>query len=42
LTLLGNRKWSRRRDWLALIALGPADSAFGGPVALLRSRTPTQ
>ncbi len=27
-------------EWLGLFALGPLGSAFSGPVALLRSRTP--
>ena len=36
---VGCMKWSKRKDWLARFALGPAGSACGGPVALLRSRT---
>lgn len=35
----GGRRCEQRRDWLALSALGPAGSACGGPVALLRFRT---
>ena len=36
---VGCLKWSKRKEWLARFALGPAGSACGGPVALLRSRT---
>lgn len=32
-------KWGARREWLGLLALGAARPAFGGPVALLHSRT---